>query len=513
MNTFKVRLLALLLVVCMVAPFAACAKTEKKDVPAEPTPVPTQLPAQETPDDPGNPVEFTVTTAYSSNMVLQRDRILTVWGSSENPGAYIYVDFMGETRYGQVSDDGSWEIKLSPHEATKEEQTMKIYPKNGEPVEFSGILIGDVYFINGQSNAELVLGGGCYQYTKGMKYGADTPIRFYVSGYGDASAHTDIQDEAQDYPINTKTKWRGCKGTYVNQCSALGFFFAYNLIQQVDVPVGLVMTCVGGATLSELMPREMAEEHELSGGNFHIGGLYNMMMYPFLKMEFKSMIFYQGESECGNPYYIDNYGKLLNEYVEYLRDITNNDFTFYSVQLSSHTKVGARNWPYLHDIRNSQESANISNSYWIPCYDIGTTDEDADWAHPTKKHILGQRVADVVLAVEFGIDTVENVGAPTAKSVSWGKESCIITFTNVGEGLTLQAGENPEGFRLVCGTEALKAEAKIIDKDKIEVFYPYDMEKSEFAAVAYAYFQPNTAENSNLMNSHGMPALAFRRDR
>ena len=156
-----VRIICLLLVVFTALLLFACTNSNQAIVnnPTNaPTVEPTALPSltpQPNITDSGELVEYTVSRSISSNMVVQRNSYFNVFGWSENIGGIIYAEFMGEKRYGVVNDSGEWMIEFSPHDATSEAQLLKIYPSNGKVTEYDNILIGDVWVVSGQSNAEL----------------------------------------------------------------------------------------------------------------------------------------------------------------------------------------------------------------------------------------------------------------------------------------------------------------------------------------------------------------------
>ena len=101
------------------------------------------------------PIEYTVSKTIGSNMVVQQNSVFNVFGESNNIGAVIYGEFAEEKKCAAVDENGKWRIEFSPRTATKVEQVLKIYTENGVVTEFSGILIGDVWVVSGQSNAEL----------------------------------------------------------------------------------------------------------------------------------------------------------------------------------------------------------------------------------------------------------------------------------------------------------------------------------------------------------------------
>ena len=96
---------------------------------------------------------FKVSGAISSNMVFQRDRAIRVWGSANTGNIKIFGEFMGEEKFTITEESGKWMLEFSAHAKTLVPQKMKIYTETGSCVEFDNLLIGDVYFITGQSNA------------------------------------------------------------------------------------------------------------------------------------------------------------------------------------------------------------------------------------------------------------------------------------------------------------------------------------------------------------------------
>src|SRR6218665_1802861 len=87
---------------------------------------------------------------FASNMVLQRDKPVKVWGWAD-AGEKIVLVFNGHTLSTKAGKDSSWQIMLpamkygGPYE-------MKITRKN--VIQFTNVLIGDVWVCSGQSNME-----------------------------------------------------------------------------------------------------------------------------------------------------------------------------------------------------------------------------------------------------------------------------------------------------------------------------------------------------------------------
>ena len=99
--------------------------------------------------------ELKLGTTFTDNMVLQRDRDVTIWGESE-PGSSISIHF-GTSSASAVADArGHWNTSFKPlpvggpYSATVSNGT--------ETIELKNILSGDVWLCSGQSNMQFGLG-------------------------------------------------------------------------------------------------------------------------------------------------------------------------------------------------------------------------------------------------------------------------------------------------------------------------------------------------------------------
>lgn len=148
-----VKCLILLALMAAILVSSGCAQSYKQVSGAEEKKE-SALKAQPAVDDPGEKVTYTVSGVFSSDMVLQRDKVIRVWGWSQDKGGYLYGELMGEKRYAQIDENGEWMLEFSPKEYTSEGQKLTIGPKNGKQTVFENVLIGDVWIVSGQSNAE-----------------------------------------------------------------------------------------------------------------------------------------------------------------------------------------------------------------------------------------------------------------------------------------------------------------------------------------------------------------------
>ena len=463
-------------------------------------------------EDKGEEVTYTVNGTISSDMVVQRNAYFNVFGRSDNPGGIIYGEFMGETRYGVVNDDGSWEIQFSSHEATKEPQTLTIYPKNGKVKEFKDILVGDVWVVSGQSNAELTY---AFTATKNPDYSSEINpkdnIRLYTQtrqSVLDAMAAGLDVTQPQEEVVSSTTRWEKTTTITVPPTTAIGYYFAKELSRTVDVPLGIIEAASGGSTLHELMPVDIAAELGFTTGPVvPPGGFYNTLLHPFTRNKITGMIFYQGESEsAGGQYAV--YANNLKRTVSGYRQAWGLCFPFINVQLSSHGIQGENYWPELPMIRAAQFDANrmMLNSYIVTAMDQGFQNGDPDWAHPCYKLELGKRAAKIAAYVVYGQGDEAHSLAPEPDKIKWNSDNTIeITFKNVGDGIKLLSGDEIVGLNAVDEYgDNMFCDIEIIDGYTIKI-----TPTRKAVAISYGLSHYTSKKLPNVASSDGIPMPAF----
>lgn len=515
-SIFKIRNLAAFLAAVMLVAVCGCGKRQDDtNSPSasigvsEPTELPALTPQPEV-QDKGETVEYTVSGTISSKMVVQRNSYFNVFGWSENKGGVIYAEFMGEKRYGIIDEDGNWRIQFSPHEATAEAQNLKIYPTNGKTTEFDNILVGDVWIVSGQSNAELTL-SNTLQKNPEYKDKIDkndnirlfTQTREYVMS---VNGKLDLT-KPQENIVNKSWKWNYASAGAASQFSAIGYYFAKELSQTVDVPLGIVMAAAGGAVLHELMPSNVADEFGFtSAPSVPVCGFYNSLIYPFTKNAITGMIFYQGESECGSDQY-KTYTRNLKRTVEEYRNVWGSNFPFINVQLSTHLGDSFTYWPQLPQIRAAQYDAykNIPNSYIVTAMDQAFQKGDPDWAHPCYKLELGRRAASIAAAIVYEKADINYSLCPEPDKITWEKDCVIIDFKYVGDGIKLLEGDKPVGFDAYNKDgKKITDTVELVDSDTIKI-----TTTEAAVSVSYGMFGNAAPSKANAANSVGYALPAF----
>ena len=466
---------------------------------------------------------FTVSGAIGNDMVLQRDAKNKIWGWSDKKGEKITVSFKGQTAEATVDENGEWCAVLPEMEKDKTENDLTVTMGDFTKT-FTGILIGDVYLVGGQSNAEKDLGSCGDEYSsqeiKDWIAEAEGMIRYFDQGKSDATKNPEVMNSPQKDVLKGK-KWKKESNSTAKSFSAMGFFFAHKIVKEADVPVGMIAVASSGSPVSQLMSKEASEKANYTRyeNNIPVSGMYNALMHPFINTSVKAMLYYQGESEMGlakSDY--GKYNEYVNIYVEDLREKMNQDFPFYYVQLSSHV---TDKWDGINEQRAVQFDglSVIKNSGMVVSMDHGIRNGDADFAHPNYKKPVGDRLADLALCRLYGIGDESYVTSPMPEYAYKTEQGVVIKFKNVGDGLKrIGQHETLSGFKIDLGVNKRNVEAEIISKD--EVLLKEERVANQIKGVIYGiehlafvdYPEGNGDLKyvANLGNSNELPAPTFK---
>ncbi len=190
---------------------------------------------------------------FSDHVVLQRQKPIPVWGWA-TPNESISVEFSDQKQSTIADISGKWMLKLTPMEAGGPYK-MSISGKT-EKLEVNDILIGEVWLLSGQSNMEFKVSQA--DNFKKEKQDADyQQIRhFFVEHNVEILPQTDLKTGS----------WKISNTDNVSNFSAIGFFFARELFQKLNIPIGLIHSSWGGSQIEGWISREaMLSNDEFKG--------------------------------------------------------------------------------------------------------------------------------------------------------------------------------------------------------------------------------------------------------
>lgn len=469
-------------------------------------------------EDEGKAFSYTLSSTFSSHMVIQRYEYITVYGTGSQSGGVIYVKLGDEIRYGVVDNNGNWSVTLNGRKENTTGQTMKVYTKaQGENggIILSDILIGDVWIIAGQSNAQLSLNSTIVNNQSFVnKISESDNIRLFTQWFWNCTNYFDedfpqkngvytVSDPEPQTETAPGTKWLVANKDNALGFSAVGYYFAKRVSDFTDVPIGMIQCVAGGADLCDFMPPDKYDSSMHTKGNsqFSACDIYNCLISPFAKTEIKGMLFYQGE---GNESAYSAYAEDLADFIGMMRDIYGSDMPFYNVQLPSHN-TGSY-WPGLANVRFAQFDVlnMVDNYYLVSTIDKAISSYDTDWAHPTNKKFIGDRLANIALAKIYAYKDfpINYYSSPEFTKVTVKDQYAYIYFANYGDGLKATSSGKVYGFTDYNTGASLSATIEGANCVKVKI-------SSRVTKIAYGNSAMATSATCNLKNSNNLPALAF----
>ena len=264
---------------------------------------------------------------FGDHMVLQQGQKNKVWGVA-GAAEEVSVAIDKQTQKATADSSGKWSVMLDPIPVGGPYE-MTVSGKN--QIKFSDILVGEVWVCSGQSNMQwwVKLSNDPDLEKLAAKFPKIRMINFPQTG---------SQEEIWSHD---ERHWQVCGPETVSDFSAVGYFFARQLYQTLDVPVGMINNAWGGSAceawirrdilaadakykplldrwsetekkfadlsakgtdLSEEQKKELAGLKGQMGGNHRPGNIYNGVLKSHLGYGIKGAIWYQGESKADRAY-------------------------------------------------------------------------------------------------------------------------------------------------------------------------------------------------------------------
>ncbi len=472
---------------------------------------------------------------FSDNMVLQRNKPIHIWGSSI-PGQIVALSFGNENKTVITKPDSSWSVYFKKQKVNPQAQSVFIKSGN-ENIELKNILIGDVWICSGQSNMEWTMQKEMFW--KEESKNADQPlIRFtnpppagrYVYG----TAYTDSLNKRltkEDFYL--WDGWKQSDSNTIKGMSAVAWYFAKQIVEQENIPIGLINLSIGGAPIETFISKEaLLASARFSGktkGDWLMNdnlpqwirerGLQNVGNYangfqdelgrnhaykpgfafeagirPILSMPVTGVIWYQGESNSLEAARVAEYRELQKLMIhDYRKQWKKPAMPFYWVQLSSidTTNYQSKYWPQFRDEQRLLLN-EVRNGGMAVTSDIGKKND----VHPTNKKFVGERLARWALFDHYNHKEIIPSG-PLATRAKYKKGRVTVSY-RWGNVLKTSDTKSLRGFSL-DGINPTPAE---IQGSKVVI-----VTKAKPAFIYYAW-QPFT--DANLVNAQQLPASTFK---
>ena len=441
-----------------------------------------------------------------SNMVLQQNSEVNLWGKADaNKKVTIIVSWQKGKIQTVADGDGKWAVKVATPAASWDKHTITI--SDGEAVNLEDILIGDVWVTSGQSNMEMPVKGW-----NGQPVENANEYIYSAAKYADKIRLFTVQ-KARSYNADKEDcdggEWQKASPASVANMSAVGYLFAYNLIESVNIPLGIITSNWGGTRIESWMPmsalKEILTPEQLEAKHntsIKPTELYCAMIAPIRNFTARGFLWYQG---CSNLHDESHYDVMMARMVKQWREDwgdKDNSMPFYYAMIAPHSYGNSRGFDYPEFVECQLRALEqIPNSAMA-----GNTDAADEFCiHPAKKNEIAQRMAAFALRDVYGQGGVDVI-APTYASHRVNGSNIFVKFNNTGAGLCPGSGKPIAGFEIAGADKVFHAAEARLEGNEVKVWCNAVKEP---VAVRYAF---RNYVPCNFMNIMGQPVVPFRSD-
>lgn len=467
--------------------------------------------------------ELHLSGIFSDHMVLQRDRPVRFWGAASAEST-VLIEFADQEQSTQADAEGRWSLTLTPLQANVIGQECLVQA-NDEVIRLQDVLVGDIWHASGQSNMAMTMAAVARRLdvaTQDMAKAKEWPLRYRRIREGPA---TTAKSE-----IPRGNGWQVASPESAAKFSAVAFYFARRLHDDLGVPIGIIDTSRGGTPIEPFIPREAFVEHptlirelelgdaddlpglwKLPGGvrardaNWLPGRLFHSRLAPIVRFAVRGTIWYQAESNCGKGEDPRDYQHKMRALIKGWRSAFDEpEMPFYFVQLPG--SGAGPNWPYMRE----QQRLSTDLPHTGMAVTIDLLDNDI---HPPNKMDVGDRLARWALADTFGKEVSKS--GPWFERATVEGETLTLHFSHAETGLMVATKEGLEPpkespdaelahFEIATASGTWYPAQAAIRENTVVVS---SSELSQPVAVRYGYaIDP---QHCYLYNRAGLPASPF----
>eukprot|EP00048_Salpingoeca_helianthica_P014337 m.221182 g.221182 ORF g.221182 m.221182 type:complete len:553 (-) comp15737_c0_seq1:659-2317(-) len=408
-----------------------------------------------------------------SGMVLQRNVPARLFGW-ETVANKVTISFLGQQFVATPDAQGWWNVSLPP-QPNSGPYEIDITPSIGASIKLTDVVFGDVVVCSGQSNMELGIIATVDQAAT-LAAASQYSNNIRVLQVANLDSYGNVSSPQLDFTVSQP--WARSSASNLPYFSALCYFYAVELLKTEVSPIayfGLIDSSWGGTLMEPWMDPDSL--HACGEGDFssttsqgntntdftlpsflrtpqphpkrksdnqasgpsakrEVGGvpskpstLFNSMIAPLVRTPIRTVLWYQGESNAGNPV---AYARCFPSFIVGWRrqwyqgtgGSTDPDLPFVFVQISSwpsldNGMIATQRWAQMAALSLPKVGMAVSA-------DLGDPASPFHPIHPPWKAEVARRVSISALNVVYGNTQYPRFGPKLTQvyvddwSVSWG---------------------------------------------------------------------------------------------
>ncbi len=214
------------------------------------------MPKEDVIDVPAIGQGLCVHNLFQSNMVLQRDKPVAIWGWA-TAGEKITVSFANQTQTATAGKDRTWKVMLTALTTNAQPQKLTVQGKE-KTLTLENILVGDIWVLGGQSNMEFPLANvenGALEIVS-ANFPAIRILTVPAQNGAEVKQGFPRLHEWSGWSSRhfRKGDWDVCTPETVRELSAIGYVFARRLHMASQIPIGVIDTSRGGTCVETWTP-------------------------------------------------------------------------------------------------------------------------------------------------------------------------------------------------------------------------------------------------------------------
>lgn len=490
---------------------------------------------------------------FNDHMVLQQSTSVPIWGWGM-PDETVTVTFAGQTQNAAVDKFGSWMVRLEPLKASARGRSFRV-----NDLTIHDVVVGEVWICSGMTPMDWPL-----------RKAANSPKEIAAANYPGIRVAAVNRVQSPLPENNAQADWQPCSPESTHEFSAVGYFFARRLHQELGIPIGIIGASWGGTPINPWIPAEgFRDTPELKWALDRIYGgrpeskegkqawaqylreleawlpkaqeavankriptdrpaiptklwitnivptkTFNGMIHPLIPYAICGVIWDQGEADMRRP---EEYYHKHRALIRSWRKLWQQDFSFYYVQFANFGKPnldpeGGDGWAALRDVQ--RRLLAVERTGMAVTIDLG----DPNSPQYNNKQDVGTRLALWALAKDYGRNDLVYSG-PLFRDMEIKGQEAQLRFEHTGGGLVIGTKDaltpvrsvevELKGFA-ICGADKVWhwADARIAP-DRRSVILSSENVASPVAA-RYGY--RGDPSESNLYNQEGLPTSPFKTD-
>jgi sialate O-acetylesterase len=179
--------------------------------------------------------EVKLPSVFSDNMVIQQNKPVKIWGWADKD-ELVEVRFRGQVKKTKADKTGNWTLILDAV-SYGGPYTLAVKGKNND-ITLKNILVGEVWLCSGQSNME---------WTVSSVNNANSEIN--NANYPQIRSFNVVKAIGIKPEEKLEGLWQVCSPSTVADFSAVAYFFARKLNQELNIPIGIINSSWGGTDI------------------------------------------------------------------------------------------------------------------------------------------------------------------------------------------------------------------------------------------------------------------------